>query len=326
MFWKRPQAVAELKIPVEEGKQYRVGDITVEGATVFPAGFHRDVLQAPAGTGLQRVEDRHQGIESLRELYGSRGYVQFTGFLHQKAGRRVRRGRRDHQPQRGPAVLREPYRVQGKHHHPGQGDPPRDVAERAGRDEHGTAQDVHPPIDRLRATSSPSRNRRFEPVPETDNKLDVTLRLAEQNRNQFTFGGGVSGLEGAFINLAFSTTNFLGRGETASFALQTGSRTRNFQIALTDPYFMDLPITAGFDLFKRTLRLPQFTREDTGGSLIWGIPVKRFSRLFLNYNYSVIKTSEPDPDLVSLRTTSSPTRGTSIRGSTGSRGISPRAR
>jgi outer membrane protein insertion porin family len=138
----------------------------------------------------------------------------------------------------------------------------------------------------------------IQPVPNTDNKLDITLRLAEQNRNQFTFGGGVSGLEGAFINLAFSTTNFLGRGETASFALQTGSRTRNFQIAITDPYFMDLPITAGFDLFKRTLRLPQFTREDTGGSLIWGIPVKRFSRLFLNYNYSVIKTSEPDPDLV----------------------------
>jgi len=138
----------------------------------------------------------------------------------------------------------------------------------------------------------------IQPVPETDNKLDITLRLAEQNRNQFTFGGGVSGLEGAFINLAFSTTNFLGRGETASFALQTGSRTRNFQIALTDPYFLDLHITAGFDLFKRTLRLPQFTREDTGGSLIWGIPVKRFSRLFLNYSYSVIKTSEPDPDLV----------------------------
>jgi outer membrane protein insertion porin family len=138
----------------------------------------------------------------------------------------------------------------------------------------------------------------IQPVANTDNKLDITLRLAEQNRNQFTFGGGVSGLEGAFINLAFSTTNFLGRGETASFALQTGSRTRNFQIAITDPYFMDLPITAGFDLFKRTLRLPQFTRQDTGGSLIWGIPVKRFSRLFLSYNYSVIETSEPDPDLV----------------------------
>jgi outer membrane protein insertion porin family len=58
----------------------------------------------------------------------------------------------------------------------------------------------------------------IQPVANTDNKLDITLRLEEQNRNQFTFGGGVSGLEGAFINLAFSTTNFLGRGETASFS------------------------------------------------------------------------------------------------------------
>jgi outer membrane protein insertion porin family len=146
----------------------------------------------------------------------------------------------------------------------------------------------------------------FQPIEEPDiqpaegeeNKLDITLRLAEQNRNQFTFGGGVSGLEGAFINLAFSTTNFLGRGETASFSLQTGSRTRNFQIGITDPYFLDKPITLGFNVFKRTLRLPEFTREDTGAGLVWGIPVKRFSRLFLNYNYSVIKTSEPDPNLV----------------------------
>ena len=61
---------------------------------------------------------------------------------------------------------------------------------------------------------------------------------------------------------------------------------------------MDKPITLGFDIFKRTLRLPQFTREDTGAGLVWGIPIKRFSRLFLNYNYSVITTSEPDPDLV----------------------------
>ena len=53
----------------------------------------------------------------------------------------------------------------------------------------------------------------------------------------------------------------------------------------------------GFDVFKRTLRLPQFTREDTGAGLIWGIPIKRFSRLFLNYNYSVITTSDPDPNL-----------------------------
>jgi outer membrane protein insertion porin family len=57
---------------------------------------------------------------------------------------------------------------------------------------------------------------------------------------------------------------------------------------------MDKPITLGLDVFNRTLRLPQFTRQDTGASVVWGIPVKRFSRLFLNYGYTVIETTPPD--------------------------------
>ena len=39
------------------------------------------------------------------------------------------------------------------------------------------------------------------PVEGEENKLDIVLQVTEQNRNQFTFGGGVSGLEGTFINL-----------------------------------------------------------------------------------------------------------------------------
>src|SRR4029453_16087648 len=62
-----------------------------------------------------------------------------------------------------------------------------------------------------------------------DDKLDVTFKVEEQNRNQFTFGGGVSGLEGAFLNASFQTSNFLGLGETFTIAAQTGRRTKNYQ-------------------------------------------------------------------------------------------------
>ncbi len=296
LFWKRPKRWLDLTIPVEEGKQYRVGNVQVEGATVFPADFIK--LHFKLQPGEVYNESRiTKGLESLRELYGSRGYVQFTGFPIKKpvAESDVVDVTINLNEDKQYFVNRIEFKGNTT---------TRDKVIR--REMWLNEQDVmnmellKMSIRRINQLGyfQPIEEPEIQPVANTDNKLDITLRLAEQNRNQFTFGGGVSGLEGAFINLAFSTTNFLGRGETASFALQTGSRTRNFQIAITDPYFMDLPITAGFDLFKRTLRLPQFTREDTGGSLIWGIPVKRFSRLFLSYNYSVIETSEPDPDLV----------------------------
>src|SRR5258706_564256 len=50
------------------------------------------------------------------------------------------------------------------------------------------------------------------PSPLAEDKIDVTFKVEEQNRNQFTFGGGVSGLEGTFVNAGFSTANFLDAG------------------------------------------------------------------------------------------------------------------
>ena len=85
----------------------------------------------------------------------------------------------------------------------------------------------------------------IQPSSVGEDKLDVVFKVEEQNRNQFTFGGGVSGLEGTFINASFSTSNFLGLGETFQLSAQSGRRTKNYQFAVTEPYLFDRPITAG---------------------------------------------------------------------------------
>ena len=55
-------------------------------------------------------------------------------------------------------------------------------------------------------------------TPGVDNKVDVKLKLEEQNRNQLTFGAGVSQYEGFFGQMMFQTSNFMGRGETLSLS------------------------------------------------------------------------------------------------------------
>src|ERR1051325_6616570 len=55
---------------------------------------------------------------------------------------------------------------------------------------------------------------KVEKTPGEKNKVDVTLTVEEQNRNQVTFGAGVSQFEGFFGQLSFQTANFLGRGES----------------------------------------------------------------------------------------------------------------
>jgi outer membrane protein insertion porin family len=141
----------------------------------------------------------------------------------------------------------------------------------------------------------------IKPSEEAENKVDVTFKVEEQNRNQFTFGGGVSGYEGTFINASFSTTNFLGAGETFQIYVQSGSRTKNYSLSVSEPYFLDRPITAGADLFKRKItyysyaNVAGYTQESTGASLVTGFLVGKWSRAFLNYTYEVIRLSEADP-------------------------------
>jgi outer membrane protein insertion porin family len=140
------------------------------------------------------------------------------------------------------------------------------------------------------------------PNPKADDKIDLTFKVEEQNRNQFTFGGGVSGLEGTFINASFSTANFLGLGETFQVSLQSGKRTKNYQIAVTEPYLFDRPITAGFDIYKRRLEYQTYASEGilgyvddrTGISLVTGLPVGRFTRAFVNYAWEIVKIEQSD--------------------------------
>jgi outer membrane protein insertion porin family len=137
----------------------------------------------------------------------------------------------------------------------------------------------------------------LQPSQIGEDRIDVTFKVEEQNRNQFTFGGGVSGLEGTFINASFSTSNFLGLGETFQISAQSGKRTKSYQIAITEPYFLDRPITAGIDLYKRRLEYQTFAGQNIqgyiddrlGASFTTGLPLSRFTRMYLNYAYEIVE-------------------------------------
>src|SRR5437016_5407785 len=91
------------------------------------------------------------------------------------------------------------------------------------------------------------------PPPET-NKVDVKLKLEEQNRNSLTFGAGVSEFEGVFGQLSFQTANFLGRGESLLMSMSAGSRAQNYSLAFTEPFLFDRNITGGFNIFRQDVR------------------------------------------------------------------------
>jgi outer membrane protein assembly factor BamA len=69
--------VADVRIRVDEGRQYRLSDIQIEGATAFPPDDVR--AQFPISSGdIFNVSKIKEGLDGVRRLYGAKGYVNFT--------------------------------------------------------------------------------------------------------------------------------------------------------------------------------------------------------------------------------------------------------
>jgi outer membrane protein assembly complex protein YaeT len=146
----------------------------------------------------------------------------------------------------------------------------------------------------FKALEGPPKDVTVEKLADKDNLVDVKMKLEEQNRNQLTFGAGVSQFEGFFGQLSFQTANFLGRGESFTVSLQGGSRAQNYSLAFTEPFLFDRNITGGANVFRSNIRyIGQFTQESTGGVLTFGFPVGNgFTRMFTNYSYEHVRVSE----------------------------------
>jgi outer membrane protein insertion porin family len=128
----------------------------------------------------------------------------------------------------------------------------------------------------------------------------LTFNLVETNLNQLTFGAGVSQFDGFFGQLAYQTSNFLGRGETLGVGIQSGSRVRDINLTYTEPFLFDRNLSGSVNLFSRRIEwIGSFTEESIGTTFTVGRPLALFTRLFVSYSYEETQVTDINPLLVS---------------------------
>ena len=314
----------ELRVPIIEGERYRVGNFTFAGNTVVKEELLRPLFALKTGDWYSQSKIR-KGFQKAQELYGSGGYYEFTGYPEpvareeQPAGEAPAGGEAAAPPTTPPAsaprrssppIVDVTMRLQeGKQYFVnritfvGNTTTRDNVIRRELRlyenDVFNTMalQNSIRRINQLgyfKALEGPGKDVLVEKTPGQDNKMDVALKVEEQNRNQLTFGAGVSQFEGFFGQLSFQTANFLGRGESLTVSLQGGQRAQNYTLSFTEPFLFDRNITAGANLFKQEYRyVSQFTQKSTGGALTFGFPLGRgFTRMFTNYSYEQVRVTE----------------------------------
>jgi outer membrane protein insertion porin family len=309
----------ELRIPVVEGPRYKVGTFDVAGNTVVKTDFLKPLFKLKPGDyyGEKRIR---KGLEKAREVYGTGGYYEFTGFPDYKfhddpspnepeAPDALKPPTETNKPA-GPPVVDVTMRMQegqqffvNRITFVGNTTTRDNVIRREMRLVEGgvfNTEALKYSVKRLnqlgyfKALEGKPGEVDVQKTPNETNKIDVKLKLEEQNRNSLTFGAGVSEFEGFFGQLSFQTANFLGRGESLTLSLQAGSRAQNYSLAFTEPFLFDRNITGGFNVFRQDIRyVNQFTQRSMGAVTTFGFPIGRgFTRMFVNYSYERVRVTE----------------------------------
>jgi outer membrane protein insertion porin family len=302
----------ELRVPVTEGERYRVGDFTFDGNTVIKSEGLQGVFRVKPGTYYSEKKIR-KALDKAREVYGSLGYYEFTAYpdIKPRQAASAEEQALSAAPA-GPPVIDVTMRVQeGKQYFVnritfvGNTTTRDNVIRREIRLFEGgvfNTEALKYSVKRLnqlgyfKQLEGGSKELTIDKTPGSDNQVDVKLKLEEQNRNQLTFGAGVSQYEGFFGQLTFQTSNFMGRGETLTLALQQGSRARNYQLGFSEPFLFDRPLTLGTELHRQQIRYPYtYTQNNAGGSVTFGFAVRSFSRAFTTYAYDQITIEDLNP-------------------------------
>ncbi|MEJ2638153.1 MAG: outer membrane protein assembly factor BamA [Desulfosarcinaceae bacterium] len=127
-----------------------------------------------------------------------------------------------------------------------------------------------------------------------DDKMVLKLDVTEKPTGTFSFGAGYSTVEKFFTMASVSQRNLFGRGQTLSLKGEFGAKTNRYTLSFTEPWLFDIPLSAGFDIYNSDRNYDTYRRESWGGRLRFGYPVFDYTRVYLTYGYDLSNIYDVD--------------------------------
>lgn len=98
-------------------------------------------------------------------------------------------------------------------------------------------------------------------------KARLIVKLEEQPTGEMGIAGGFSTLDGILGNVRYMERNFMGTGRIIHANVTIARRQQEYDVGITDPYFLGYNLEAGLDVFRiRSTRLSHFTSVSNGVS------------------------------------------------------------
>ena len=255
-----PGKAVDLTMPIEEGDQYRLGKITFKNnKAISNTAALRSLFPLKDGDIFSR-EKIAKGLEALRKAYGEYGYINYTGVPSTTFDDEKKLANLEIDVDEGKQFYVRRIEFVGN-------TTTRDkvIRRELALEEGGVYNSRLWELSLLRLNQlsyfdqlkPDDPNVTEKKLDEKNGQVDLTLKVHEKGKNSIGLNGGVSGLEGAFVGLNYSTNNFLGLGETLQIQINLGNLARSAMFGFTQPYMFDRPLQFGFTVFGNKVSYDQ---------------------------------------------------------------------
>jgi outer membrane protein insertion porin family len=284
-----------IQIRLQEGPQYRTGQVTWSGNTKFPDEEIRKRVKLRTGEPFS--ESAYEASTgAVYELYNDAGYIYFKAVP-----------RRDVHDQ----IVDLAYTFE-------EGDPAsinriRIVGNTKTRDKVILREFLALPgdvFDRSRLMRSirevyalgffdDVQIERF--TPREDSSVDLEVRVVEKQTGQLGAGAGYSAVNAITGFFEVAETNLFGTGQRLSLRWEFSKRQNEVEFSYVQPWLFDTPTTLGLELFNssRRSRINDFYRDKrTGAALTIGrrLDFLDYTRVSWRYRAESIELTDFDPD------------------------------
>jgi len=279
-------------ITIDEGDQYRVGSIDARGDLIQKEGEILNLLPLRPGEVFSRGQLR-QGVENVTDLYADQGYAYANVTPLTRVDDENLTVDVNLEIEQGNQVTVERIEISGN----------TSTRDKVIRREMKLAEgELYNATALKRSRARINNLGYFEAVDVTtnpgsdDEHIQIDVNVKERPTGTFSIGAGYSSVDGFVGQGSITQENFLGRGWKMSLAASIGGESTTYQVGLTDPYFLDMNLTLGFELYQTDREWTDFSRRATGGAVKVGRSVGEYSRVLFVYRYEEKEIYDVDAD------------------------------
>ncbi len=290
--WSRMQKMMRITFPVNAGYLYRVGEIKIEGNKAFTIRGILSQIKFVKGAPYS-IKVREKSIESVGEMFRNFGYLYAQIMPVESLDPKNKIVNLTYQVFEGEICFLRRMELRGNIFTKDKVIR-REMLLREG-DVFSLAyfKDSVLRVKQLGLIDL-EKDPDIKPSAGDPNQFDVVLNVKELQRNNIQFNAGYSGYDGTFVGASYSTVNFMGGGENFEITAQYGQRVQNYVLSFTEPYVFDLPISAGFNIYKRYQYLPDiYNQKSEGIDLNLGARILGYWRAGLTYSYQFMDVTYP---------------------------------